>query len=198
METKPSDSELDHLLGRGSIGAARRDAILESVLAQVQSERRLARRRRWPLAAGLGLVVVAATALVLVPRGTGFRAKGPTATAAQLTLECVGASLEACPAGSLLVVRASGLRGYVAAWAEPVPGGERIWYFSGDGKSPLLDGTAVPGVVTSHAARVGAEHAPGAYLVEIRVTERPMSRGELLRAPPALGSARARLTVVAP
>ena len=46
-------------------------------------------------------------------------------------IECLGATLEACPTGSLLVVRVAGVRGYVSAWAEPVGGGEKILVFLG-------------------------------------------------------------------
>lgn len=206
MQPRPSDEELDHLLSRGSVGAARRDAILQTVLVQAKTERNAARRRRWSLA-GLGLTLVAATTmLLLVPRGShtdaAFRAKGSSAQveAPRVRLECVGAPLHACPAGSLLVLRASGVRGYISAWAEPINGGERIWYFSAESSSPLLDGIAEPDTVTTRAARIGAEHAPGTYVAEIRLTAKPMTRAELLRAPATsvLASARERLTVVAP
>lgn len=206
MQPSPSDNELDELLGRGTVGAARRDAILDRVLAQVKTERGGVRRRRWPVA-GLGVAVAAAAAwLLLVPRWSHtdvpvFRAKGSStpATTTGMALECVGGQVDACLAGSLLVVRVSGLRGYVAAWAEPVNGGERIWYFSADGYSPLVDGTAAPGAVTSRAARIGAEHGPGTYRVQLRLTEKPMTQTELLQgaAGSELASAHERLKVIA-
>ncbi len=95
-------------------------------------------------------------------------------------LECLGGTLEACPTGSLVAVSAIGVSGYVSAWAEPAGGGERIWYFSAEGASPFLDPTSVAPAAKTLAAKIGPEHRPGQYLVQVRVTEQPMKREQLL------------------
>ena len=207
MKQKRTDEELDSLLGRGSMGATRRDAVLESVLARVRAEAPSRPRWRWSLA-GLGLAAAAAL-IFLVPRfsppaSSPYRAKGtaagPPASKPSVDIECVGATLDGCPTGSLLVVRVAGVRGYVSAWAEPAGGGERIWYFSADTFSPLVDATSTTPTLATRAAKIGAEHAAGAYVLDVRVTERPMRREDLLRLPgsEALAKGRARLTVTSP
>jgi hypothetical protein len=208
MKPTRTREELDALLGRGGIGATRRDEILSTVLAHAKAEAPARPRWRWPLV-GLGsAAVVAATLLVLVPRFSSptqspFRAKGTVSTGTAATtpfvqIECLGATLHACPAGSLLVVRVAGVRGFVSAWAEPTGGGERVWYFSADTYSPLVE--AVPTTTPTRAVKIGPEHAAGAYVVEIRVTERAMGRDELLHltADAALASAQAVLTITSP
>jgi hypothetical protein len=178
------------------------------VLARVQPALPARTRWRWPIA-GIGLAAAAAVLFLVVPRHahqsatpSAFRAKGlgsqhrtPVAG-----IECLGGTLAACPTGSLLVVRVAGVRGFVSAWAEPAAGGERIWYFSAETVSPVVDGVATDSTPTSRAIKLGPEHRPGAYAVEIRVTEKPMPRGELLQLPPgaALVTARAALSVASP
>ena len=97
-------------------------------------------------------------------------------------------------------MRVAGVRGYVSAWAEPAGGGKRIWYFSADTSSPLVDAIPTSPAIATRAVKIGPEHAPGAYVVEVRVTERPMARDALLRLPEsaALAKGRARLTVTSP
>jgi len=210
MKTKRRIEDLDSLLGRGGIGATRREAILRTVLAHVKAEAPVRTRWSWSVA-GLGTVAVAAAALfLLVPRLSrpalpSFRAKGsvadlPLATTPSVELDCLGASLAACPRESLLVVRVTGVRGYVSAWAEPAGGGERIWYFSAETQSPLVDGLLNPPATTTRAVKIGPEHVTGIYSVEIRVTERPMRREDLMRLPAseALAQGRALLTVTPP
>jgi len=206
--TRKSD-ELDSLLGRGSIGVARRDAILETVLARTRAEVPARRRWRWPVV-GLGTMAVAAAALLffvpssLRPALSPFRVRGaatrPLASVPSAEIECLGATLEACPTGSLLVVRVAGARGFVSAWAEPVGGGERIWYFSAETHSPWVDPVQTPSAPTTRAVKIGPEHVASAYVVEIRVTERPMGRDDLMRIPvsAAQASGRVLLTLTAP
>ena len=137
------------------------------------------------------------------PASSPFRAKG-TAVKPWATpfaeIECLGATLDACPTGSLLVVRVTGVRGFVSAWAEPAQGGERIWYFSAETFSPLVGAVPTTPAATTRAIKIGLEHAAGAYVVEVRVTERPMGRDDLLRLPgnAALAKGRALLTVTSP
>ena len=208
MKSPRTIEELDSLLGRGSIGATRRDAILATVLARVRAESTARPRWRWSLAA-LGTAVVAAAALLLLvprfspPASSPFRAKGtaakPPATPSA-EIECLGATLAACPTGSLLVVRVAGVRGFVSAWAEPAQGGERIWYFSAETFSPPVDAVPASSAVATRAVKIGPEHAAGAYVVQVRVTERPMARDDLLRLPgsAALAQGQALLTVTSP
>jgi hypothetical protein len=191
MNRNWSKQKLDSLLGRGGIGASRRDAILDKVLARVKSEAPPRFRWRWPLAGLASLAAATAALLLLLPRfspssSSLFRAKGAAtklAAAPSTTIECLGGTLGACPIGSLLVVRVSGARGYVSAWAIPAGGGERIWYFSADTFSPLLDATSVTSAVATRAVKIGPEHVPGAYIVQLRLTEQPMMRADLLHAP---------------
>jgi hypothetical protein len=183
--TRTAD-ELDSLLGRGNMGATRRDAILSTLLARAQAERRTRSRRRWSFAGLATLAAAAAGAVLLVPRFTArpeahFRAKGGAEVPSMpsVAIECLGGSLAACPTGARLVVSAAGVRGFVSAWAEPTGVGERIWYFSADTVSPAVEAAgAAPAV---RAVKIGPEHVPGTYQVEVRVTERPMIRADLLR-----------------
>jgi hypothetical protein len=209
MKTKRSIEDLDSLLGRGGIGATRRDAILQTVLARVRAEAPIRIRWSWSIL-GLGTVAVAAALFLLVPplsrpASSSFHAKGavaelPPATMPSVQLDCLGASLTACPRESLLVVRVTGVRGFVSAWAEPAGDGERIWYFSAETQSPLVDGLLNPPATTTRAVKIGPEHLASAYVVEIRVTERPMTREDLMRIPAsgALAQGRALLTVTPP
>ena len=189
MKGKRTTDELDALLGRGGLGACKRDSILETVLQKVTNQQRRRRLWRWSVV-GAGLAAAAASAVLIMPRhlsqptmSTSFRAKGtptrPIAPSARV--DCLGGTLAACPAGSLLVLNVVGARGFVSAWAEPVGGGERIWYFSADTHCPWVDGLAGDSAAANRAVKIGPEHSPGRYLVEIRVTSRPMGRADLLR-----------------
>jgi hypothetical protein len=211
MKQRRTTEELDALLGRGGLGATRRDSVLEAVLESVKAERPSRVWWRWSFA-GLGAAAAATAALfLLLPRPSPqpvapstFRAKGlaaqtPAATPA-VEIECSGGPLDACPSGSLLLVRGVGVRGFVAAWAEPVGGGERIWYFSADTSSPRVDGIAPEATSPSRAVRIGPEHKAGAYVVETRITDRPLTRAELLHLPvgAALAAGRVSLSVTSP
>jgi hypothetical protein len=211
MKQRRTTEELDALLDRGGLGAYRRDSILETVLEHVECERPARSRWRWSVA-GLGAVAAAAAMLfMVVPRhtsnsiaGSAFRAKGPVATpraaAPSVTIECLAGTPAGCPSGSLLVVRVVGVRGYLSAWAELVGGGERVWYFSAENSSPMIDGIAANAAATSRAVKIGPEHKTETYIVEIRVTDQPMARSELLHLPAgaALVAGRVPLTVTSP
>jgi hypothetical protein len=204
MKPTRTTEELDSLLGRGSIGATRRDDILQTVLAHVKAEAPARTRWRWSLA-GLATAAAAAALILFVPRfppptSSSFRAKGTGVTAPSVRLECLDATLDACPTGSLLVVRVAGVSGFVSAWAEPREGGERIWYFSAETFSPLVDAVSAIPAATTRAVKIGPEHTSGTYVVQIRVTERPMGRDDLLRLPvgAALAAAQVSLTITSP
>jgi hypothetical protein len=206
MRQERTDAALDSLLDRGGLGAARRDAILSHVLAHAQAERSRRPRRRWAVAA-FGSAAAAAAVLLLAPwrspQVPSVREKGtagrPASTEPSAELDCLGATLGACPKGSLIVVHAANVRGFLSAWAEPEDGGERIWYFSAESSSPLVDALSTS-VAASRAVKLGPEHAPGSYVVHVRVTAQPMARDQLVRLSKnaALAATEALLTVTSP
>jgi len=206
MKRPLTDAELDSLLERGGLGATRRDDILTKVLATVAAQRPPRWRRLWALPA-FGMAAAALLLLVpqLSPRGLSpFRAKGtrarPAVTPPALHVECLGATPEDCPLGSLVVLSADGVRGFLSAWAEPAGGGERIWYFSAEGSSPFLDNTSASSAAGTRAVKIGPEHSVGKYVVQARVTARPMARDELLHLPAsaALANWQSSITVTKP
>src|SRR5262249_22493855 len=90
-----------------------------------------------------------------------------------------------CAAGERLLFLSEGSAApsYLAAYAEPVDGGERIWYFpSRDGHSPELEAHAPP-TLFREAVLVGNEHRPGHYRVTVVLSNRPLSRDEVLATP---------------
>ena len=89
--------------------------------------------------------------------------------------------------------------GYVSAYAEPVGGGERVWYFSAEHSAPAIAASGGATAPLDAAVQIGPEHRPGRYFVHLVVAARPLSRSETLQ-PPA-GDALASETfplVVAP
>jgi hypothetical protein len=198
-----SDGEIDRLLARGALGGAAREEILEQVLgASPEAARKPARRRLW--LGGAALALSAAAALVLVVRPAPqpeYRAKGAATGAPALDVGCPPASLEACPAGSILVFSVLGAKvtGHLQAWAEPDEGTERIWYLSAETQTAALP----PAVGTQPAGsgvRIGPEHQPGRYLIHVVFSTSPLSRPRLLAGndPAELTHATFPLTVVAP
>jgi len=113
---------------------------------------------------------------------------------------CWGAGGPVKAATWLKVVRVDGVRGFVSAWAEPLGGGERVWYFSAETFSPLVDGISAAPAAATRAVRIGPEHALGTFVVYIRVTLRPIGRDDLLRlsATAALVTAQVSLSVTSP
>jgi hypothetical protein len=183
-----SDDDLDNLLAQGKLSGAVRDRIFEQVAESAGARRRFA--PAWAGRAGVGLgalAAAAAIALVVIPRDhtapDALRAKGPTVPAVTLEASCRGGSLAACPVGATLLFAAEGTaQGFLAAYAQQRPDGERIWYFSADGESPELrpSGGLQP---ASRAVRIGAEHAPGPYVLHLFLTRAPLSRAALLAGP---------------
>jgi hypothetical protein len=193
MAARPSDDEIDMLLGEGRVTAPAQERIFDRALRDAGVGAAPPRRRgfRFSFAAGLSLALGAA-AVMIVPRlahrqDAGFRAKGAASLGAgpELDVSCIAdgaaAALAACPAGARLVFSVSGntAGGYLAAYAEPRAGGERIWYFSAEGQSPPLP-TATGTVALGQAIRLGPEHAPGDYRISLYVTRVPLPRAALL------------------
>jgi hypothetical protein len=200
---KTADQELQRLLARGRLGGPGRERVLARVL---QSAARPPARRWRVWIATLALATSGTAALVLMrrtPAGDEFTAKeGAKGKTGVLDLACVGGSSAACAVGSTLVFSAIGSSGpgYLAAYAEPAAGGERIWYFSADGESPAIPVSTSGTRPAPRGVRLGPEHAAGRYLVHVFLTEAPLARRALLEAkrPGLLAQATFPLTVVAP
>src|SRR5262245_10753184 len=154
---KPSDRDIDTLLARGRLGGPGRDAVLEHVLAKTAPRRRPA-VLVWGSALLATAAVGAVVAMVALPER--LRPKGAGPAPARLDLACAGGSLAACPTGATLVFGVATGSGpeYLAAFAEPTAGGERIWYFSAETVSGAPSGAVAP---APKGIRVGPEHAPG-------------------------------------
>ena len=181
------DSELDALLARGALSGPERERLLENVLDHVGSPRR-----------GLGaktafaILLPAAAAAVVWFGGSRWRAKpqesdgayearGAAAQTVKVDAACTGGPLLACPRGSRLVFRGwpNARPSYLAAFADPSGGGERIWYFSSEGESPRLGPETV-----DRAVVVGSEHTAARYSIHVVVSTRPLSRSEITASPP--------------
>jgi hypothetical protein len=194
----PSNDELDMMLAGGRLGGPAKDRIFEAVAGQVAPRKRPFNLRAL-LAAGL-VVSGAAAALVLLPRPRedGFHTKGAGGDAPTLELSCAGGTMAACPVGARLLFAVEGAdRGFLAAWADPAGGGERIWYFSRDGQAPVL--TRAAGTqVAPKAILLGSEHRPGDYVVHVLVTSEALSRTQLGDDTPAIARRDFPLRVVSP
>jgi hypothetical protein len=201
-----ADAELDVMLAAGRLGGPTNDRIFDAVMERVGGEPR--RRLGWrSIVLGAAMLTAAAATLLLVPRLRGgpqeldFAAKGAgSPLGSLLQISCAGAALTACPVGSRLLFVAEGpTAGYLAAYAQPRAGSERIWYFSADGVAPAVAHS--PGTqVASKAIQIGSEHAPGDYDVHLLLTRVPLSRAAILqgvRSDDLLGEARVPLHVVA-
>jgi hypothetical protein len=182
-----SDDELDYLLSRGMLSGPKRAELLDHAIASARAAEPAPRKApRWLGARGVGagLAVAASAALIVVVlrpphQVTQFRAKGSGAGAPILDVTCVGATLKACPRGSLLAFSVRNPGGeataaagsFVSAYSDPSSGGQRIWYLTNE---PVV-GSVVPKV-----ARIGDEHRPGSYRAQVVLSRRPLSRAEIV------------------
>jgi hypothetical protein len=182
-----SDRRIDALLAKGGLSGPESDRVLEEVLAR-RARRPLWRRLWAQLVAGLTLAT--GTALILLGGsltstriGTFVARGGGEAPAADLEVTCVGGSLGACPRDASLMFAVSGKTptGFLAAWAEPVGGGERIWYFSADGETPQVESGESGTRAFTRGVRVGPEHITGSYRVHLVVSSRPLGKRELVQ-----------------
>jgi hypothetical protein len=193
-----SDRHIDALLARGGLAGSEDDRILEAVLSR--HARRSWRRRWFALGTGLSFAAAAAVVLVMGPFRAGregFAPRGADLEGLAVEVACLGNSLAACPRGATLLfaLRGGSPGGYLAAWAEPVrPGGERVWYFSADQETPLLQASPTSAQALSRGVRIGPEHAVGDYRVHVLLSDQPLSRAALEGAPPGV-RARAELTL---
>jgi hypothetical protein len=189
MTNRKTDQELDYLLSGSHLSGAERERILNTVLKRT---RRGSPRRIWSaLLLGGALTATASLAgLLLLPRSShressGFTAKGSAAGAGsgpEIDVVCLGASLSSCPTGSTLmfVVRPAARDAFLAAWAQAESDGSRIWYFSADHESPQIRASEGKTEPLSRGIRLGPEHRPGVYRIEIAVSSRPLSEPELI------------------
>jgi hypothetical protein len=193
----PTDDELDMMLADGRLGGAAKERVL--------------RRRGEPGAAAAQGRFTPAGVPGRGPAGR-WRGGGPAARASyrQRLQRQGGSRRRRSRPGDLLRRRIAGrlprgiaadLRGggatsgYLAAYADPAGGGERIWYFSADGQSPAL--APVAGTqVARKAILLGHEHVLGDYLVHVLVTARPLSRAELGQVPAVIAQRQFSLHVV--
>lgn len=197
----PSDDDLDMMLAGGRLGGPAKERIGDVLGDRVTPQRApFFTRARNLLMAGMVLAAGAAALVVLLPRTgvDGFGAKGTGAEGPALEISCVGGSLAACPVGARLLFAVEGAdSGFLAAWADPVAGGERVWYFSRDSQSPAL--APIAGTqISPKAILLGPEHAPGEYRVHVLVTGEPLSRAELGQRFQAIAAREFSLRVIAP
>lgn len=182
------DKDLDYLLSRGRLSGPEKERVLDNVLratAEPIGWRRVVRAAThkplgWlavatMLAAG---VIVPATWVLRQERPSGLRARGPDSAVALFEVGCVGG----CAVGDILVIQVQGLSepAVLAAWAEG-PQGQRIWYFpADDGEAPLLEATQEP-VVVQRGIRLGPEHQPGRWRVQLLATRSRLDRDQIAR-----------------
>jgi hypothetical protein len=190
-----NDERLDALLARGRLGGPARDRILAGALAKTAAPHRWRRLLTW----AVPMTAAAAAAVVLLSlRPPEFRARGGAGPV--LEIACRDGSLSACPSGSTLLFRSSGVAegGFLSAWAVPEGSAARVWYFPADnGASPAL--AARPETQTlARGIRLGPEQPPGRYRVHLVLSRRPLTRAEAAAPPPdaLVAEAEATLEVV--
>jgi hypothetical protein len=188
------DEDLDHLLSRGGLGRAQKERLLGGVLASVAIPVPSRRRSRWlwQTVAGLsfagGLAAFALWGRPSNKTGPTFLVKGAPAAAPIVGMSCLGGSPGACPSGSRVAFWLEGSTkdaGFITAYADPVRGGERIWYLTneatpGGPRDPAQSPRVIP-----RAALIGGEQPAGRYLVRVVLTRHPVGRADLPRLAPA-------------
>ncbi len=104
-----------------------------------------------------------------------FQARGSTSAAPRVDASCTGGPMAACPKGSHLVFQTwpGSQPAFLAAFADPQGGGERVWYFSSESGSPRIDRGALDRSVV-----IGPEHAVGHYVIHVVASSRPLTRNE--------------------
>lgn len=176
----------DSLLTGGYLSGEDYDAIGARVLDQVAPAPRRTLGGRWVTGAGLSLSAAAALVFVLSRPG-GFTTKGDSvAEHAEVDVTCSDPVDTRCRPGDTLhfVVRTPSVR-YLSAHAQRIgtPAQSRIWYFpSPDGQFLQVGGGALTREVASEGIRIGPEHTPGRYRIEVWLSARPITREALTRA----------------
>jgi len=206
---EPSDDDIDHLLSRGGLGQQQKERAFAHVLATLPPRAAPAGRRRWWIWGGAGTLSLAAGVAVLVlwlraPGGAGgpdpdLRDKGAGADAPIIDVTCLGGSLGACPRGSRVAFSLDGGRAeaaFVTAYADPIAGGQRVWYLTNQPVDAAAAGASGSVRVVSKGALIGDEQPPGHYRVDVAVTRRAVDRADLPRLPPGDLLARAHFELV--
>jgi hypothetical protein len=86
-----------------------------------------------------------------------------------------------CRTEDLILFRVEAIprQGFLAAYAEPASGGERIWFFpEADGSAPVAAAGEEPQMLRQ--AVPARSLPPGRYRVHILITRRPVSKAEIL------------------
>jgi hypothetical protein len=180
-----SRDKIDDLLARGRLSGPRRERIFEEVDRRVRGGLR-ARSKFWIVAGPLALA--AGLAILLRSQGDGrpepYAAKGTSGST--LELACSGGELSSCPRGSKLMFRLQALpsSGFLHAYAEPLEGQERVWYYPTAANPPPYIEPGLAGQLMGQGIVIGQEHAPGRYRVHLVVASTPLSREELLAPSP--------------
>lgn len=187
------DDEIDYLLSRGGLGYGQKERLLQGVLPSVAAPLPSRRRWRWlrQTVAGLSLAGGVATFAIwgrpFAEKASALRAKGTPSLGPVVGMTCLGASLAACPSGSRIAFWLEGVTadtGFVSAYADPLPGGERVWYLTNE-PAPVGSpgGTESPRVIPK-AALIGREQPTGQYRVHLVVTRQPVGHADLSRLTP--------------
>jgi hypothetical protein len=183
------DPDLDALLARGALSGPARERVLGAVLDRVSP----VKRRPWMQTAAVTVLPALAAAAILAivahrvswtgPGNAGvddFQARGTASAAPRVDASCTGGPMGACPKGSHLVFRTwPGTQpAFLAAFADPTGGGERVWYFSAESGSPQIARGALDQSVV-----IGPEHAVGQYVIHVVASSRPLTRSEAAQTP---------------
>jgi hypothetical protein len=198
---KYRDEELQKLLARGRLGGPARERVLERVLTEVAPPRRKGRAWLVPLALALssGVAVLVVMARPRPDDGWGTKG-GPGGSAVTLEGRC-GESGPCHPGATLMFsVFGSSRAGFLGAYAEPVGGGERLWYFSAETGSPPVPASDQATRPAGQGILIGPEHRPGDYQVHLFLTASPLPQAVLLAGgdPRILARAVVPVTVASP
>ena len=172
-----SDDEIDTLLSEGRMSGPTKDRVFEGALRDAGIEGAGAPRARAFVADAAGRHDRAdagggrrgddsrssdfeAAAIRSAPREAPPRARAGR----RVRRRGRGRLAGRLPQGATLVFSIRGdrpLGGYLAGYADPGPGGERIWYFSADGDTPALPASVRDATLPfSKAIRIGPEPRP--------------------------------------
>ena len=203
-----SNDEVDYLLSGGRLGGSQLERISSAV---VESARGPTRRRwghpvrTWKRFGVMGLMVAGvAASFLLWSRGSfrgdrdPFRAKGGAVVSPlSMHVECLHATLAACPRGSLIAFSARGASEnlFMTAALEPRGPGARVRLLSNEPTS--AQASSELGLL-ARGARLPADQAAGAYRLEVLVTRQPLPSDQSSDVRPELVVARARFDVTVP
>jgi hypothetical protein len=111
-----------------------------------------------------------------------MRSKGRTpGDRAVVSVECGGRAPGTCGRDDLILFRVEAVarQGFLAAYAEPTAGGERVWFFpQADGSAPVVAAGAEPQMLRQGVA--ARSLSPGRYQIHIVISGRPLSKPEIL------------------